>query len=242
MTSQTEPRKRQRVGTPCLGTWLIQGSTVVMLWLCAAPAFGGAWASFWADPAITVRAYLGDAAAQNTLGRMYFRGTRVPQDDAEAVSWWRLSAERGNADAQTNLGAMFDQGRGVSEDDQEAIKWWRRAAEQGNPAAKSNLRAMAAYGRGVPENDAEALAWYREFARQGDEHAQYLLARRYAIGRGVAEDPVAALAWYGVAASNGSELAAEKVGELESRLTEDQIAAARALANRCRASSFEQCD
>ncbi len=101
---------------------------------------------------------------------------------------------------------------------------------------------MATYGRGVPENDAEALAWYREFARQGDEHAQYLLARRYAIGRGVAEDPVAALGWYGVAASNGSELAAEKVGELESRLTEDQIAAARALADRCRASSFEQCD
>ena len=37
----------------------------------------------------------GDAAAQHTLGIMYANGLGVPQDDAEAVRWYRLAAEQG---------------------------------------------------------------------------------------------------------------------------------------------------
>ena len=44
---------------------------------------------------------------------MYYQGQGVPQDYAEAVSWYRLAAEQGNATAQSNLGAMYDNGRGV---------------------------------------------------------------------------------------------------------------------------------
>ena len=55
----------------------------------------------------------GDASAQNRLGIMYEAGRGVPQDDAEAVRWWRLAAEQGYAYAQTNLGGMYGAGRGV---------------------------------------------------------------------------------------------------------------------------------
>ena len=42
----------------------------------------------------------GDADAQFTLGFRYEYGLGVPQDDAEAVRWYRLAAEQGNASAQ----------------------------------------------------------------------------------------------------------------------------------------------
>ena len=35
----------------------------------------------------------GDAVAQNNLGLMYANGRGVPEDDAEAVRWYRLAAE-----------------------------------------------------------------------------------------------------------------------------------------------------
>ena len=37
---------------------------------------------------------------------MHSNGYGVPQNDAEAVKWWRKGAEQGNADAQSNLGIV----------------------------------------------------------------------------------------------------------------------------------------
>ena len=54
--------------------------------------------------------------AQFDLGVMYSRGEGVPEDDAEAVRWYRLAAEQWDALAQTNLGFMYATGNGVSED------------------------------------------------------------------------------------------------------------------------------
>ena len=56
-------------------------------------------------------------SAQFNLGLMYDKGEGVPQDDAEAVRWYRLAAEQGHAEAQANLGWMYDAGRGVPQDD-----------------------------------------------------------------------------------------------------------------------------
>ena len=62
---------------------------------------------------------------------MYDNGEGVPQDDAEAVRWFRLAAEQGEARAQFNLGIRYANGEGVPQDDAEAIRWYRLAAEQG---------------------------------------------------------------------------------------------------------------
>ena len=35
----------------------------------------------------------GDASAQSNLGLMYARGDGVPENDAEAVRWYRLAAD-----------------------------------------------------------------------------------------------------------------------------------------------------
>jgi TPR repeat protein len=57
-------------------------------------------------------------------------------DYAEAVKWFRLSAEQGYAKAQYNLALMYANGQGVSQDYKEAVKWYRLSAEQGNADAQ----------------------------------------------------------------------------------------------------------
>ena len=75
---------------------------------------------------------------------MYASGRGVPQDNTEAVAWYRKAAEQGDAVAQQGLGYMYANGRGVPLDRIEAALWYRKAAEQGDPNAK---RALELLGR-----------------------------------------------------------------------------------------------
>ena len=89
-----------------------------------------------------------------------------PEDDAEAVRWFRMAAEQGHAGAQFNLGLMYAEGRGVPEDHAAAADWYRMAAEQGHAGAQTNLGVMYAEGQGVAKDDVEATRWFRKAARQ----------------------------------------------------------------------------
>ncbi len=70
---------------------------------------------------------------------MYDYGEGVPQDYAEAVSWYRKAAEQGYAHAQNNLGVMYETVRVSLKTYAEAVSWYRKAAEQGNADAQTNL-------------------------------------------------------------------------------------------------------
>ena len=84
----------------------------------------------------------GEANAQLALGAIYARGQGVPQDDDEAVRWFRKAAEQGEAKAQFALGFSYYQGIGVQQDTDEAIHWYRKAAKQGDPQAKKVLSSI----------------------------------------------------------------------------------------------------
>ena len=90
------------------------------------------------------RAERGDAVEQFSLGRMYFAGIGVEQDDREAVRWYRLAAGQGYAGAQLALGRMYAEGRGVARDDREAVRWYRLAADHPGvqPAAQAALERL----------------------------------------------------------------------------------------------------
>ena len=49
----------------------------------------------------------GHAGAQYNLGFMYANSQGVPQDDVEAVRWYRLAADQGHAGAQYEFGNMY---------------------------------------------------------------------------------------------------------------------------------------
>lgn len=147
------------------------------------------------------RAERGDAAAQADLGRRYYAGDGVPQDDAEAARWTRLAAEQGHAPAQYSLGLLYFRGRGVVGDDVAAARWYRAAAEQGHPPAQAALSSLYAYGAGVEEDPVLAgmwieLAWrasldgedWRLYARQRAELASWATAEQTAEGRRLARE------------------------------------------------------
>ena len=73
---------------------------------------------------------------------MYTDGRGVPQDDEQAVHYYRLAADQGDPDGQVNLGVMYDNGRGVPQDDEQAAHYYRLAADQGDAYAQDQLKEM----------------------------------------------------------------------------------------------------
>ncbi len=142
----------------------------------------------------------GNTRAQTYLGVMYDNGQGVPQDDAQAVTWYRKAADQGDARAQTNLGAAYETGRGVAQDLRRAADWYRKAADQHHVAAEYILGKMYSTGRGVPQDYGQAAEWFRKAADHGYAAAQFNLGYLYGEGRGVPLDRTQALAWYRKAA------------------------------------------
>jgi hypothetical protein len=117
----------------------------------------------------------GDAEAQFNLGVMYRFGRSVPEDDAEAVKWYRLAADQGAASAQYNLGLMYVYGRGVPEDDAEAVKWYRLAADQGHPPAWLVLHRYDKQSK-EPDASTDFIQWrLRQLEKESnDPNASFL--------------------------------------------------------------------
>ena len=154
----------------------------------------------------------GNTRAQTYLGVLYDNGQGVPQDDAQAVAWYRKAADQGDPRAQTNLGAAYETGRGVARDLGQAAEWYRKAAGQQHAAAEHILGKMYATGRGVPQDYGQAAEWFRKAADHGYAAAQFNLAYLYGEGRGVPQDRGQALAWYRKAAEQGHTGAQTNLG------------------------------
>lgn len=103
----------------------------------------------------------GDPGAQTEVGLHYMKGGRVPQDEAEAVKWFRKAADQNHPEAQFSLGEAYRKGDGVAKDPAEAVKWFRLAADQGWHPAQAVLGQMYMRGEGVTRDDVEALMWFR---------------------------------------------------------------------------------
>lgn len=113
----------------------------------------------------------GFAAAQYNLGQMYAQGQGMPQNNAEAVKWYRKAAEQGYAVAQFNLGVMYHDGKGVPQNDADAAKWYREAAEQGVAEAQYNLGVVYAQGRGVLQDYVKSHMWLNIAGSNGSSQA-----------------------------------------------------------------------
>jgi len=90
---------------------------------------------------------------------MYARGEGVPQDDAQAVIWYRKAAEQGLALAQNDVAFAYLNGKGVLQDYTQAATWFRKAAEQDNANAQYNLGVLYYTGDGVPQDFSESYFW-----------------------------------------------------------------------------------
>lgn len=83
-------------------------------------------------------------SAQYNRGVMHATGHGQPQNDAEALKWFREAARGGHALAQCNLGILYARGRGVPQDKVLAWVWFHFAAGQGDGKARANKAVIAA--------------------------------------------------------------------------------------------------
>jgi TPR repeat protein len=178
----------------------------------------------------------GDAVAQ------YFLAGRIvslrPEGSDDVVRWYRSAAEGGVAAARLEMARRHLSGDGVVRDPREAARWLHLAAEQSAPVARALLGEL--YLESGELHDPELSAQrFRKAAEEGDAYAQLVLALMYAEGRGIERDPVLAYAWL-IIASDGTLPSGHDVmlnvlrRIVTSEMTEEQIAAAEALALRLR--------
>ena len=110
----------------------------------------------------------GDANAQYNLGISYQKGKGVPQNDAEAVKWYRRAAEQGIPEAQNKLGVSYSLGKVVPQDYVLATMWFNLAAHR-YPASEVAKRKEAEKNRNMiastmtSEQIAEAQRMAREW-------------------------------------------------------------------------------
>ena len=141
----------------------------------------------------------GDADSQYNVGRCYFEGTGVDQDNDEAYKWFEKAAEQNHVHAEYMIGECFL--NGVSS---EAFKWFLKAAEHGDAEAQYKVGRCYFEGSGVGENEEEAFKWLLKSAEQGHAAAQYMTGRCYLEGIGVLEDKAEAFKWYSKASEQGN--------------------------------------
>ena len=130
------------------------------------------------------------AVSSGIFNRNGYNG--VEENKAEAVKWFRKSAEQGDPSGQFSLGQLYQRGIGVEQDIEEAIKWIRKAAEQEEVDAQFLLARL--YSQ--EDNMEEAIKWLRKAAEQDEAEAQYLLGLFYYAGEGVDKDMKEAAKWW----------------------------------------------
>ena len=151
-------------------------------------------------------------------------------DYATALREWQPLANQGQAAAQYQLGLLYSNGQGVPKDDAQARQWYEKAANQGHPLAQVNLGGLYDYGRGGTQDFRMAVRWYLRAANQGNELAQQRLGLLYERGDGVPKDFVQAYMWYKLGTAKGGTPGTIRRDDLATRMTSDQLAAAKKLA------------
>ncbi len=195
--------------------------------------------------------------SQVGLGWHYLTGDGVPQDDVEAVAWFRRAADQGHETAYFMLGFLHAVGWGVPQDDASAFAWLSLVAERTAAlcdsqecAIDSHVRRLQLFDEFAAGMDAAQLAEVRQrvdtqrriaetrrhaenqrfAARLGIASAQRELGRLYFEGRGVQQDIVAAYVWLARAAAQGDEDARRLRDQVAARMSDSQFAEAHRLA------------
>lgn len=145
-------------------------------------------------------------------------------------------------DVSCSTGAMvFRNHRHAGRNRAITVARYEQACERGTAEACNELGFMYEAGRYVRQDPSQAAALYRQACEGGSATGCSNYGVMYANGEGVAQDDVRAHAWFNLAATNGDATGLEFRDLIATRMTESQIASARALAQRCEASRYADC-
>jgi uncharacterized protein len=104
-------------------------------------------------------------------------GSSASRSSANAIEYFRRSADLGFAPAQTALGYLYETGHATTADPAEAFRCYKKAASQGDPLAEWLVGSMIFAGEVPPRDLNDAAAWLRKSSAQDNPFAKYLLGR-----------------------------------------------------------------
>jgi uncharacterized protein len=157
------------------------------------------------DPSkkLTAKKYV--AKSWYALGRIFDKGEKISENDAEAAHWYRLAADFSNIQAQSTLAFMYYHGLGVPKDKSLTVHWYRKAADQGLTSAQFYLGRSYYLGEGVTKNYQAAREWFSMAGKGGHAAAQVFLGYMYNFGQSVPKNPKKAVEWFRKAAEQGDK-------------------------------------
>jgi len=131
----------------------------------------------------------------------------VAKNEAEAVRWYQLAADRGDPDAQYYLGLCYEEGRGIPANKQKAFELFYKSAARGR--ARAQYRVGWAYAES--KNWGEASKWIQKAVDQGYSSAQYTMGISYLKGRGVPKNERKGIELLTAAAKQGLKQATDEL-------------------------------
>ncbi len=114
----------------------------------------------WTVEYYTKSANLNNAAAMNSLGKLYYEGDCVAQNYNTAVNWFQKAVNKGNVEAIGHLGYCYRCGLGVNYDYQRAYELFNKAIDKGDTYSMIQMGFMYEYGEYVEKSTKEANHWY----------------------------------------------------------------------------------
>ena len=145
----------------------------------------------------------GDAFFQDLVGYAYYKGRGVQMNYAQAVYWFRKSAENGYCDGMYDLACMYYYGYGVDKDYKQAAYWYEKSYEKvPMPKAQYSLANMYLAGEGVEKNIDKALELYEAAANAKYSDASKKLGDIYLK---LKRNNEKAVFWYSKAANDGKD-------------------------------------
>jgi uncharacterized protein len=142
-------------------------------------------ASSWAQSsapaefqALRSKAQAGDAAAQFELAEAFDFARGVPQDQNEALRWYKAAATQGLAAAQNSTGSILLAQKNYAE----AVGWFERASAQSNVQSINSLAYLYDTGQGVKQDRSKSLVLYTQAANMGWAESMWNLANMYGVG------------------------------------------------------------
>lgn len=104
-------------------------------------------------------------------------GSSASRSGANAIEYFRRSAELGFAPAQVVLGYFYETGLNMTADPREALGLYKKAGQQGDPLAQWLVGRMIYLGEAGPRDLNEAASWLEKSSAQNNPFAKYLLGK-----------------------------------------------------------------
>jgi uncharacterized protein len=112
-----------------------------------------------------------DAAQINNLAMKYNVGDGVPKNQATAVRYFKIAANRSYPPALFNLAQLYKNGKGVAQNSKTAFSLFYRAASAGYAPSQNPLGVAYALGQGIPKDLVRAYMWFNIAAANGSKDA-----------------------------------------------------------------------